>query len=689
MNDASLPRAALAIAARRSRPTTATAATALAAGIALVVAACGRSTDELETGPATPAADPAATVAPARVDVPAELDPSPWLAVRRATEVAASATGAVFDDFTLRDGQPESGITFVGRITDDSGRTFKPNHYDHGSAVAAADVDGDGLPDLYFAAQLGPNALWRNRGDGTFEDITAAAGVGVPGRVCVGASFADVDNDGDPDLYVTCIRDGNALFENDGSGRFRDVTAASGLGHRGHSSGAVFFDYDRDGRLDLFLTNVGAYTSDEVRTSTNPLRGGPLDEAERRFYDGYKDAFFGQLKPERTERSLLFHNEGDGAFRDVSDAVGLVAEGWNGEAAVIDGNDDGWPDLYVANMQGPNDYFENDQGRAFTNRRAEVFARTPTGAMGLEVFDADNDGRFDLYVTDMHSDMTQVVDPLSETLKSSLLWPEAVQAPNDEGIFGNAFFKRGADGGYEELSDAYGLETFWPWGPSAGDLNADGFDDLFVTAGMGYDFRYGVNSLLLNDGGRRFVDRTFTLGAEPRRDGRFAIPYFELDCDDADRRHVDCKDRSGRITVWAAVSSRSSAMLDLEGDGDLDIVTSEIYDVPIVLVSDLAQRWPERRSLRLRLVGSASNRDGLGARIAVTAGGRTMHAVHDGKSGYLAQSALPLVVGLDGAAAVDRVEVVWPSGARQVVDGPIDPATALTIEEPDAAAQAP
>lgn len=656
------------------------AAAALAAGLATGCAGA----------PAAPTAAPAeaaATAAPVRVDVPDDLDPSAWQAVRRATEAATDA-GAAFDGFGFSR-VTDSGITYVNRITDDSGRTFKPNHYDHGGAVAAADVDGDAFVDLYFVSQLGPNALWRNRGDGSFEDVTASAGVAVPGRICVGASFADIDNDGDTDLYVTCVRDGNALFANDGQGHFSDVTAASGLGHRGHSSGAVFFDYDRDGRVDLFLTNVGAYTSDAVRISTPSLRGEPLDETERRFYDGYKDAFFGQLKPERTERSLLFHNEGDGVFRDVTADVGLVAEGWNGDAAVIDGNLDGWPDLYVPDMQGTNEYFENDAGRAFVDRSREVFPRTPTGAMGVEVFDADNDGRFDLYVTDMHSDMTQVADPLSETLKSNLLWPEAVQVPNDEGIFGNGFFRHEGPDRYTEASDAWGLETFWPWGPSAGDVNADGYDDLFVTAGMGYDFRYGMNSLLLNDAGRRFVDRTFALGVEPRPAGQHALPYFELDCDDADRRHVDCRDRTGRITVWAAASSRSAVLFDLERDGDLDLVTHEIYDGPQVFRSDLTARRADRRVIELTLVGAASNRGGLGARVAVTAGGRTIHAVHDGKSGYLAQSALPLYVGLGDAAGIDRVEVTWPSGTVQAVDSPAIDAGRVTITESAAGAQTP
>ena len=158
---------------------------------------------------------------------------------------------------------------------DDAGKIYKAVHYDHGNGIAVADVDGDGRLDIYFVNQVGGNQLWRNVGGGRFENITAAAGVGVPAKVSVSASFADIDNDGDADLYVTTVRGGNMLFENDGKGRFKDVSKASGLDYVGHSSCAVFFDYDRDGKLDLFLVNVGRYTTEHASrvTATSTTSG--------------------------------------------------------------------------------------------------------------------------------------------------------------------------------------------------------------------------------------------------------------------------------------------------------------------------------------------------------------------------------------------------------------------------------
>ena len=190
--------------------------------------------------------------------------PPPWMVARRRDQLKAADGYRPFHKFGFTDRVRESGIRFRHRIVDDAGRNYKAAHYDHGNGVAIADVDGDGRLDVYFVNQAGDNALYRNLGGGRFEDITQAAGVAASGGIGLGAAFADVDNDGDPDLYVTKVRTGNRLFLNDGTGKFEEVSAGSGLDHRGHSFAAVFFDYDRDGRLDLFLCNVGQFTTDEV-----------------------------------------------------------------------------------------------------------------------------------------------------------------------------------------------------------------------------------------------------------------------------------------------------------------------------------------------------------------------------------------------------------------------------------------
>ncbi len=585
-------------------------------------------------------------------------DPDPGLAALDARARAQRATIGEFRvpyDFQFTDRVAASGITFVGRIVEDAGIYYKAVHYDHGTGLAAADVDGDGLVDLYFVNQVGGNELYKNLGHGRFRNITKEAGVAVAGRIGVTASFADIDNDGDQDLFVTTVREGNVLFENDGRGHFKDITHAAGVEHVGHSSGATFVDYDNDGLVDLYLCNVGQYTIDTRR----PTNGS---------FVGLADAFSGHLHPERSERPILYRNLGGGRFQDVTADVGLGDAGWSGDASFADLNGDGFPDLYALNMQGSDHYFENQGGTRFVDKTAEHFPRTPWGAMGIKFFDADNDGRPDLLITDMHSDMSVEVGPDREKQKSTMQWTaDFLQGGADQYVFGNALFHNLGGGRFEEISDRANVENYWPWGPSVGDLNADGWQDIFIAASMNYPWRYGINSVLLNNRGEKFLDSEFLVGVEPRRGGRTHAPWFEIDCSQPEMAaQQGCQGRRGRITVMGTLGTRSSVVFDIDGDGDLDIVTNEFNAAPQLLVNNLTARhaihW-----IAVALSGSRSNRNGLGAAVRVTAGGRTLTQWNDGKSGYLSQSVLPLYFGLDAATAVDRIEVDWPSGRKQVI----------------------
>ena len=587
----------------------------------------------------------------------------------------------VFCAFRFVDRVEESGITFRHRSVEDAARTYKAVHYDHGNGLAVADVDGDGLHDIYFVNQIGANQLWRNLGGGRFEDVTLDAGVAVDDRVSVSASFSDVDNDGDPDLYVTAVRSGNLLFENDGAGRFSDITARSGTGYAGHSSAAVFFDYDGDGLLDLFVANVGRYTSERLRPMTLETPGSGYESGSYVFYDGLEDAFEGHLYPARSESSVLYRNLGGGRFADVTEQAGLADAAWSGDAIPLDVNGDGRQDLYVLNMQGHDRLYENVGGRFAL--REDAFPRTPWGAMGVKAFDYDNDGDADLFVTDMHSDMSEDIGPEREKVKASVQWPEAFLLSGGRSIFGNAFYENLGDGSYREVSDALGAETYWPWGLSVGDLNADGYQDAFVTGSMSYPFRYAVNSVLLNNRGEGFLDSEFILGVEPRRAGRTAAPAFAIECAGEDSSHRHCQDGglTGLADVWGAIGSRSSALFDIDDDGDLDIVTSDFNAGPTLLLSSLSESLDTLSYVKVVLEGTESNRDGLGATVVVHAGGSTYTRVHDGKSGYLSQSLLPLYFGLGDAQAVDNIAVEWPSGKRQTIAGPLDVKVLIHIRE--------
>lgn len=585
------------------------------------------------------------------------------LEANKRQQIEASKSWKTFHDFQFSDEIEKTGITFEQRPVDDGAKNYIAVHYDHGNGLAVADVDADGRLDFYFVNQVGGSQLWRATGKGKFENITASAGVGLEDKIGVAASFGDIDNDGLPDLFVTTVRGGNHLFKNLGSGKFADITEAAGLSVKRplHSSGAVLFDFNRDGLLDLFVCNVGNYTRNDKG------RGG--------FYLGRIDAFSGWRFPNRSEQSVLYQNLGGGKFEDVSKRMGLEHFGWSGDATVCDINSDGFQDLYVLSMSGDDKLYLNDAGKRFIEATASYFPKTPWGAMGAKFFDFDLDGALDLYVTDMHSDMTGAqiaagdknISPLFEKAKSdpwcTVEWsPEALRGATNN-IMGNAFYRNLGGGKFKEISSKVGTETYWPWGVTVADFNADGYEDVFVTAGMGYPLRYAINSLLLNEGGARFVDSEFVLGIEPRRNNRIEKEFFDLDCSEADKRHNLCRGRTGAVTVVGSLSSRSSAAVDIDEDGDLDIVTNEWADRPMALLSNLSER-KNLHYLQIKLTGAGS---AVGATVRVFAGGKIYTRYNDGKSGYLSQSVMPLYFGLGDATQVEKIEVTWPSGTKRTV----------------------
>ena len=505
--------------------------------------------------------------------------------------------------------------------------------------VAVLDFDGDGLEDLFVAGGDG-NRLWRNRGDGTFEDVTAKAGVGGQAGEGVGALAFDYDNDGRPDLYVTYIEKPNLLFHNRGDGTFEEVGKKAGVALSDYSTSAAAIDYDRDGLPDLYVLVYG------------PRDRGPNIQANN-------------APPNR-----MFHNNGDGTFTDVSKATRTDDTGWGLAIECADLDGDGWPDIYVANDFGNHTYLHNERNGTFRNRASKAGILDPGFGMGVAIDDYEGNGRLDLYVSNYSFPMNWFLKdprfPMPEfpySLGRPLVWRKLKALSR-----GSSLFRPRGDGTFERTSDEAGVwDTSWSWGCVFVDADLDGRPDLFVVNGM----VTGKNET------EREIDFWNTMSAEYKKFEK-GIPTADFGDDSLwghtpkrFYRNLDGKHFAELAAVSGLESDanqRGLVVFDANGDGAPDLFATGFLQKPSLWVN----RNPSHaKTLVVTLEGDPkgpgpyrSTRDALGAVVTVEAGGVKRAQVVAAGYSFLSSGSKALFYGLGDAAKADRVTVLWPSGRR-------------------------
>ena len=540
---------------------------------------------------------------------------------------------------------------------------FMPRGMGH-HGVSVGDYDGDGLDDIYVSQPEGlPNRLFRNKGDGTFEDVTEAAGVGVLDRTSQ-ALFADVDNDGDQDL-ILLTRTGPMLFRNDGKGHFtRDADAFQfKRGLQGSLTSAAMADYDRDGFLDIYLCAYGYFIG------VSEDKAGPPDP--------YHDALNGSP-------NVLLHNDGHGRFVEVTDEVGLDVNNdrFSFAAAWGDYDGDGWPDLLVANDFGRKNLYHNEglvDGKVHFKDVAAAAGVEDYGAgMSAAFVDFDNDGRLDVYTGNMWTAAGQRVTAAPGFKPDA---PPEIREIYRRHTRGNSLFRNRGDGTFEDVTLAARAEFGrWAWSSDAFDFDNDGWQDLYVVNGMftraadepardvdSFFWRQVVaQSPLVRKPGTRYDDGWRATNRLLVSDG--AQAQHERNVLLRNDGHGGFAEVSASAGLDVDQDGRSFAVSDLDLDGDPDLVLMAPRSSPQLRIfrNDLVSG---NASLALRLTGTESNRDAVGARATVeTDQLRVTRTVQIG-SGFLSQHSKELLFGLGRSQTVRKVTILWPSGLTQEVPG--------------------
>lgn len=566
----------------------------------------------------------------------------------------------------------ETGIDFANSVTEE--QAMMNEHLFNGSGVALGDVDGDGRADIYFARLNGPNVLYRNLGGWRFEDVTDRAGVALPDRFSTGATFADVDGDGDVDLLTTSMGDGSALFVNDGTGVFEDRTQQAGLASPYYGTTQALADVDGDGDLDLYVANnkvkpvrdiypPSATVFDSVVVEENgEFRVKPEFRAHYRIIQQPGRI----MRFEYAEPDKFYLNDGRGHFEEIPFTSGwfLDEDGkpltetptdWGLTARFHDIDRDGDPDLYVCNdFESPDRLWINDGTGHFRAIDRLALRATSNATMTMAYSDIDRDGDEDFILIDMLDRNTR----LQKTQVQAMVPAPVVlgQIEDRPQIGRNTLFMNRGDNTFAEIAEYAGVEASgWSWSVLFVDVDLDGYEDILIGTGHQFDFLDSDTQASI----RQSRDTT-----EWRR-WRFRFPHLYLP-NVAFRNNGDLtfQEMAGE---WGFADEprieQGGATADLDLDGDLDVVLNGLG-----FTAGIYRNTGNRSRIAVRLSGVAPNTQGIGARIKVSGGPVPEQYEEVTAGGLYTSGADPVYSFATGEAESVTVIVEWPGGKRSVIE---------------------
>lgn len=534
----------------------------------------------------------------------------------------------------------KTGIDFTNEIKEDEKLNILTFEYFYnGAGVGIGDFNRDSLPDIFFSSNMGQSRLYLNKGDFTFNDITATSGINTMGKWATGVSIVDINQDSLPDIYLCFAgphgpeKRSNSLYINNGNSTFTDKAVEYGLADTGHSVQAVFFDYDRDHDLDIYLLrNITDETGPNI---IRPKRNnGEMANTDR-----------------------LYRNNGNNTFTDVSKEAGITQEGYGLGVSVADINDDGWPDIFVSNDYISNDllYINNKNG-TFTDVAGVSFKHTSYSAMGNDIGDINNDGRPDLIEVDML--------PPDNYRKKLMLgatnhdrYRSELQYGYDPQFMRNTLqLHRGVDEKgiprFSEIGLLSGISaTDWSWSSLLADLDNDGWKDLIVTNGYPRDITNRDFITYRSQSGNKDL-----FPALQKLDGALLHSFVFQN-----KKDLTYKDMSAEWGITKNAYTSGAAYADMDNDGDLDLVLVNT-GTTVDIYRNNSDTLTQHHSLRISLKGPSGNIDGYGTKIQLYADTLFMYQEYNPVHGYQSSVAGPLHFGMNNELKADSIIVTWPDG---------------------------
>ncbi|WP_373520034.1 VCBS repeat-containing protein [Aquiflexum sp.] len=546
----------------------------------------------------------------------------------------------------------ESGVTFRNDLQfDESFNIFTYRNYYNGGGVALGDVNNDGLLDIYLTANLGQNKLYINEGDFKFRDVTEEAGVAGTRAWSTGVAMADVNGDGLLDIYVCNSGDiqgdnkQNELFINNGDGTFTEMAEVYGLADEGYSTHAVFFDFDNDGDLDVYLLNnsyqaIGSFNKmQNERPKRDPVGG---------------DKFF--------------RNDGD-KFTDISEEAGIYGSviGFGLGITVGDVNQDGWMDIFISNDFFERDYlYINNQDGTFTESLTDYMKSTSAASMGADIADINNNGHLDIFVTEMLPEPSERLKQIT-TFESWDKFQFNVEHGYHYQYTRNMLHVNNGDGTFSDMGRLANVEaTDWSWAALMFDMDNDGLKDLFVANGIYQDLTdLDYLNFIDNDETKKKIISQSGVNYKALIDPMPINPVSNY----AFKNKGDLVFENV-VHEWGMgdpIHSNGSAYGDLNNDGALDLVVNNVNNEVLIFKNRSREFFPENRYLKIKLIGKGNNTSAIGTQVRLLEGDKIFYQENMPNRGFQSSVDSRLNFGLGNIEKIDQVQVRWPDGRLSIL----------------------